>query len=331
MKTISKIIASLLFTALLPIQALAATFEDVAASNSNYLAIEYLVSTGTLAGYQDGTFKPEQTINRAELMKILVAGQGIDPNAEQYNSCFPDVTSEWFAKYVCYAKENGWVVGYEDGSFKPSQTVNKVEAAKMIVGAYEITLATEESELTSSFLFTDVSSSDWFYGHVMGLVALGVIEKEGYLYVGAEGMTRGLTAEYIFRVLVAQNVEGIYTEEYRGDFLEDAGLGDLAKGEAFIKTVHFDGEVYQVESDEYVEISNRGSATMNLEGYYIMGSSGEEKYTFPSLDLAPGESVKVYTNQGDYSFESEDAVWSNGGETVTLYDSNGSAINTHTY
>lgn len=40
-----------------------------------------------------------------------------------YENCFEDVEDEWFAPYVCYAKEKGWVTGYPDGTFKPENNV----------------------------------------------------------------------------------------------------------------------------------------------------------------------------------------------------------------
>lgn len=328
MMTFKKISTALILTALMPLQAFASTFTDVDATNTNYLAIEYLVSTGTLQGYSDNTFKADQTINRAELMKILVAGQGIDPDANTYQNCFPDVTTDWYAKYVCYAHEQGWVDGYPDNTFKPAQTVNKVEAAKMIVNAYGFSPATEESQMTSSFMFTDVSATDWFYGYVMVLTDVGVIDRDdGSTYSPANDMSRGSVAKYIFRCLVANgNDEEIYTDQLRDEFLTTAGLGDLIAGAPYIVTVFYDGEVAQVESDEYVEIGNAGSSSIDLEAYYVMGSKGEEVYTFPSVRLAPGETIKVYTNQGEYSFESEDALWNNSEETAYLFDPNGNEV-----
>jgi hypothetical protein len=327
MKNLTKITVSALLVAVLPLSALATTFDDVEDTNNHYLAIEYLVSTGTLEGYGDGTFQPNLTINRAELMKVLVTGQGLDPDADTYNNCFPDVTDEWYARHVCYAKEQGWVEGYPDNTFKPAQTVNKVEAAKMIVGAYGLT-ELEEGDAA----FTDVTEDLWFFPYIMTLTENGVIETAEDTYSPAEGMDRGLTAEYIFRVLVSQaNEDEIYTTDYRDTFLTDAGLSDLLFSDPYIAYVFYDGEVYQVESDEYVEIGSNGNASLNLEGYYIMGSKGEEKYTFLEVTLEPDESIKVYTNQGDYSFESEDAVWSNSGETVYLYDPSDNLVDEYSY
>ena len=114
--------------------AYAANFSDVSGS-PNAIAIQYLSDKGVIGGYPDGTFRPRNTVNRAELAKFLVGGTGATPSVSQYNNCFPDVTTEWFAPFVCYAKAQGWVAGYSDGTFRPSNTVNTAEAIKMIVNA----------------------------------------------------------------------------------------------------------------------------------------------------------------------------------------------------
>lgn len=335
MKTLKNFALGILLTAILIPSAYAGTFDDVPGSDENYTAIEYLVSIGTLEGYDDGDFKPDQTINRAELMKVLVSGQGIEPDENEYKDCFTDVSTDWYAKYVCYAKEQGWVSGYDDGTFKPAQVVNKVEAAKMIVGAYTLDPDYSTSIECLCDTFTDVSSSDWFATYLEALFRAGIVteDEEGSTYEGANEMTRGTVAEYIFRSLVVEWYEySTYTDGKRDEFLTAKGTAELIpEGLAMISTVNYDGEVYQVESDEYVEIKNAGQGTLQLEGYYVMGSKGEEKYTFPALELAPGETVKVYTNQGDYSFESADALWSNSGETVTLYDADGNVVDTYIY
>src|SRR3989338_5338729 len=97
--------ATLLFSTLILSPVFAKTFDDVEYDDDNYVAVEYLVSIGTLEGYPDGSFQPNTTVNRAEIMKILVAGQGISPDENVYKDCYPDVTDDWYAKYVCYATE----------------------------------------------------------------------------------------------------------------------------------------------------------------------------------------------------------------------------------
>lgn len=116
-----------------------AEFSDVNENTMYHGAIEYLVEKDIINGYQDGTFKPEGTLNRAELLKILIeATVDTELDTSQHQNCFPDVRDEWFAKYVCYAKEQGVVNGYQDGMFRPEQTISFVEVAKIIVSAMDL-------------------------------------------------------------------------------------------------------------------------------------------------------------------------------------------------
>ena len=92
-------------------------------------AIGFVKVRGIVKGYDDGTYKPNKTVNRAEMMKIIIEAEY--PGEASGSNCFSDVKDEWFAKYICFAKDKGIVSGYEDGSFKPDQAVNYVEALKM--------------------------------------------------------------------------------------------------------------------------------------------------------------------------------------------------------
>jgi len=99
-------------------------------------AINYLMDEGVVQGYPDGTFGPQKNINRAELIKIILEAAKVDVSGAS-NKCFSDVMgSEWYVKYVCKAKELHVVDGYADGTFKPSQNVNFVEALKITMLGY---------------------------------------------------------------------------------------------------------------------------------------------------------------------------------------------------
>lgn len=188
------LIASLTI-ALLPIQAFA--LSDIGNSR-NKEAIQYLSDKGVIGGYPDGTFKPQNTVNRAELVKILVGGKGVTPTLDQYSDCFPDVQKEWFAPFVCYAKEQGWVSGYPDGTFRPSNTVNTVEAIKMIVNSQGY--AVPDSVVGS--LYADADVSAWYAPFVKAAKDKGILEQvSGNLGVN-DGMKRGGVAESIYRAVI---------------------------------------------------------------------------------------------------------------------------------
>lgn len=98
-------------------------------------AIWYVFNNDIVGGYPDGSYKPDQTINRAELLKVIIEAAYTD-EFESFDSmgCFTDVaSSEWYSKYVCFALAEGIVEGYVDGSFKPASQINFVEALKIVM------------------------------------------------------------------------------------------------------------------------------------------------------------------------------------------------------
>ena len=107
-------------------------FNDVPESSPYAAAIAFLKSRQIVAGYQDGTFKPDDKLKRDELAKLLVSAHGAIPHELTNNYCFKDVKNEWFALYVCFAKSKGWVQGYGDGKFYPEKYLSRDEAEKMI-------------------------------------------------------------------------------------------------------------------------------------------------------------------------------------------------------
>ncbi|OGJ61098.1 hypothetical protein A3C52_02520 [Candidatus Peribacteria bacterium RIFCSPHIGHO2_02_FULL_51_15] len=85
-------------------------------------------------GYSDGTFKPDDPVNRAEAVKILLEGSMLPRVTETGASIvFPDVNqTDWFIPYLSNAAERGIVTGYEDGLFRPANFITRAEAAAII-------------------------------------------------------------------------------------------------------------------------------------------------------------------------------------------------------
>lgn len=106
-------------------------FSDVDSHSLFSESIEYAETNGIISGYSDGSFKPEKEINRAEFIKIIIEAN-FETNEIYGANCFPDVTNQWFAKYVCTAKRENIVNGYGNGTFGPSYNISFVETAKII-------------------------------------------------------------------------------------------------------------------------------------------------------------------------------------------------------
>ncbi len=200
------------FALFLPL--VSADFSDLASDDKNKDAIDYLQEQNVINGYSDGTFKPDNNINRAELLKILLEAKGVSPSVDNYKDCFPDVGIEWFAPYVCYAKNQGWVNGYSDGYFRPADYVSKVEAIKMILEVNNVGVSDDESA------FDDVSGDQWFAPYVVRAEELGLLEESGDFFYPGDKIKRKGVAENIFRLIVVQaNNNQKFTNELKNEFL----------------------------------------------------------------------------------------------------------------
>ncbi len=101
-------------------------------------AVERLVALGIINGFEDGTYRPDEPVTRAQFAKIVVASLGVG-EAAQYaagSTKFADVAEDhWAAGYINVAVDVGVINGYPDGSFQPENRVTFAEAVKMIVAA----------------------------------------------------------------------------------------------------------------------------------------------------------------------------------------------------
>jgi thiol-disulfide isomerase/thioredoxin len=168
-----------------------AAFTDVPSNHPNYEAINYVQAKDIVEGYSDGTFKPDITINRAELTKIIMATEfesDLIENCNVYSTNLSDVPAEaWFASFVCTAKANAVIDGYDDGTFKPAQNVTFVEAAKIISLGFGQDLPT--------------NAALWYQPYVDYLSEQSAIPES--VTAVAKNITRGEMAEIIYRLHAA--------------------------------------------------------------------------------------------------------------------------------
>lgn len=195
--TFRKIIFATLIFFLGAVSAQAATFFDVSSSNPNAAAIDYLSKEGVIAGYSDGSFRPQNAVNRAEALKILLLASGVEIR-NPTNAVFPDVPADaWFAPFVFSAKNSGIVDGYNDGSFRPEQTVNLVEALKILLNTNEVPL---ENYATASQLFADSEKDAWYNSFLAYAKTFELVEPNSANQIfPATPLTRGALAEIVYR------------------------------------------------------------------------------------------------------------------------------------
>ena len=104
-------------------------YNDVKDGDWFCCAVSTLSKMGIIKGYEDGSFKPNDPISRAEFAAIAAR---FDPNGDKTPASFADVTSHWAKDEISIAANHGWIKGYEDGSFKPDQKITRAETMTLV-------------------------------------------------------------------------------------------------------------------------------------------------------------------------------------------------------
>ena len=113
-----------------------AAFTDQADIKVDSDVVDTLVSLGVVNGYTDGSFKPNDTVTRAEMAKMIYVLRTGNSDASAYNddySTFTDINGHWARGYVKYCQSLGIIAGQSATKFAPDQTVTAQEAAKMLL------------------------------------------------------------------------------------------------------------------------------------------------------------------------------------------------------
>jgi len=186
----------------IPLLTFAQSFTDVPTNHRYYVSIESLKNLEIVNGYADGSFKPEQPVNRAEALKMIFNSAEIKLAEVNIDTGFSDVPSDsWFVKYVMQAKNKGIVNGNKDGTFAPSRFVNKAEFVKMILLAFETDLSQHIGK--TDIIANDVLVNQWFYPYLRYAKVLGItnLTPDNRL-LPDKNLNRGECAEIIYKILV---------------------------------------------------------------------------------------------------------------------------------
>ena len=127
---------------------------------------------GVLNGYEDGSFRPDDNISRAELTKIVVSVKNVTNLSA---TTFSDVPStEWYSSYISRGVAAGYVNGYEDGTFLPDNAITRQEASAIFARAYsladngDVSRFTDASQIESWAVKRAISESGGSYKRLRG-------------------------------------------------------------------------------------------------------------------------------------------------------------------
>lgn len=244
-------------------------FSDI----DNHWAKEWIknaVGLGFVSGYEDGTFKPDRTITRAEFSTMLNKAMKIEITE---NINFSDVREkEWFYKEIQKSVAAGFFSGYENNTFRPNNPIKREEVAKVVAGA--ITTGNIDGE--GATLLKDYSTiQEWAKDSVNTVYNKGYIL--GYpdkMYMPSKALTRAEAVKIIFEIVDNENIEyGFNITNYNETYSSAVVVGNLnvldsvGNGNVYIKNVVVLGDiVISAKNVKSVELTDVKARRIIVEG-----------------------------------------------------------------
>ena len=263
---------------------------------------------GRVGGYEDGTFKPDKSISRAEFVRFLNSAVATPDGG---SVSFSDVSmNDWFYNDVAKAVANGIASGFEDNTFRPGETVTRMQAAVFICNALKLT----PNEAGAAALTDAASIPAWAKGAVGAVVSKGFMS--GYpdgSFGGSKGMTRAEAVSTLDRVLG----NGISSN------------ANAPKGE--VDTSNRDKEENNNNKEEEKNTGNM-VWTSGGGGGHKTSSGGSTNKTVSvksveldktTLELKEGESQQLVATITPSNATNKDVTWTSSDETIATVDENG--------
>jgi len=178
-------------------------FVDVPLSFWAYPYIYAIYSAGITTGYADGTYRPAQNVSRGQMAAFIIRakfGEDFSYSSTQHFSDIPD--THWVFKYVQKMYDEGITTGYADGTYRPSENVNRAQMATFIIRA----LFGDTFSYTIDAHFSDVPDTHWAFKYVQKMYDEGI--TTGYAdgtYRPSQNVSRAQMATFIGRAFLGMD------------------------------------------------------------------------------------------------------------------------------
>lgn len=251
-----------------------AVFTDVDETNETGKAIIKMYECGYLKGYSDGSFKPDGNITRAELTRVFnqVFGYKADDEKLAKVKDFTDNTEKeaWYYEDVRIAQSNGYINGFEDGSFRPQDNFTRQQTCAVI------TLAAGLQNTTADIQISD-EVAPWASKYVKAVLANGAMSLE---------------SENKFRA-TANITRGEVCKALAGFIKIESGVAVDEKGEVITNA---DGETQTTTKiTTVVDNNNSGSSSTSGGGGGGSSSSNNSSNTTVTTTEATTETTTIAT------------------------------------
>ena len=136
------------------------TFSDVASTVWYNTAVSTMANAGIIQGYEDGTFRPNANITRAEFAAI--AARFMTSGYDVESDLFTDIAGHWARESINDAATAGWINGYSDGTFRPDNAITRAEAVTLVNNVLQ-RKPDADHMLDSMITWPDNPESAWYY------------------------------------------------------------------------------------------------------------------------------------------------------------------------
>ena len=136
-------------------------FSDVSSGSWYAKAVNTLVELKVLSGYEDGTFRPNNPVTRAEFVTAVCKCFQVTSGSGK----FPDVPGHWAESYINSAVAEGWISGFEDGTFRPDSNILRCQVTAIMNKALERTGDGFAAD-SNTQEFVDVPTTHWAFKHI---------------------------------------------------------------------------------------------------------------------------------------------------------------------
>lgn len=273
----ASVVASALVTVAPNANAAATNFKDVQSNAYFYEAVNSLHARNIISGYDDGTFRPNETLTRAQAAKIIALSLNLDTTNIK-DPGFKDVSKkDWAYKYIAALANKGIVVASES-EYKPNNPITRAQMAKIISLAYNF-----QAEDLQQLSFTDVNQDDWFKNFVGALVGNQITTgTTPTTFSPYKNVTRGQIAAFVYRsenkknpVQVNETISNITNEtlvtsegayilsDEQKKWINPSNLAAL-KG-AILKLTSTDDKIKQIQS---IELTSKGTSSTDTSNPY---------------------------------------------------------------
>ena len=293
-RALSAALASVMVLGLMVVGASAASYEDFTdkAEITHKEAVSMVTELGIIAGLTDGSYGPEQNIDRASFARLVCVtlNGGKEPMLGNLKTTFTDTQGNWAEKYIAYCVDRSIIAGKGNNTFAPSANVTGSEAAKMLLVALGYNPAYEGIGGTTWQITTDV------------------LANQAGLYDDLDGMntsaalTRDQAAQMIYNTLNANVVSYSWTLNANGSTIavQNKSTKTLLEdkfGAVKVEGIVLANDIASVDSGEdAVGVQSDGKTYVKVTNSEDSLNSGSFKVD-TGLDML-GKSVVLYAKKG---------------------------------